>query len=132
MQLDEHGGQCCGIRHIFGVDRATVQELDEYIQHVDNMRNVTANPDAGRLIEIVLSARQVTGDRAPPGGWTAALQERGFRLVSRFNNAMYPLVMESRSKISGQWFVFPCTEDGTMMQGGRVVNVVNENVPEEW
>lgn len=82
MRMVDHGGSCCGIRQIYGFDHSTVAELDEYIRELDNEHG-----QGNRLIEVVLSQRQVRGDRAPAGGWTAALAERGFRLVSRFNNS---------------------------------------------
>lgn len=82
MEMETHGGSCCGIRHIYGFDHSTVAELDEHIRELDNEVG-----QGNRLVEVVLSQRQVTGHRAPAGGWTAALAERGFRLVSRFNNS---------------------------------------------
>lgn len=80
--LIAHGAQCCGIRHIYGMDNVTVAELDRLIGQVE----------ANRLIEIVLSERQVTGDRwhqsvRDAGGMPAILAARGFRLVSRFMNS---------------------------------------------
>jgi hypothetical protein len=94
MNIDDHGGQCCGIRHIYAMDHSSVDELDRYISNLDRANNV-GGPDSGRLIEIVLSERQVTGEGnggwhhsvRDAGGWPAVLAARGFRLVSRFNNA---------------------------------------------
>lgn len=87
-ELEEHGGGCCGIRHIYGMDNSTYDEVDELIAEVDNEEG-----QGNRLIEIILSSRQVgapgAGMRArnPEGGWPAFMQSRGFRLVSRFNNS---------------------------------------------
>jgi hypothetical protein len=81
MDMVEHGGQCCGIRTIFGFDHGTVAELDAHIARLDDMTNI-GGVGATRMVEVVLSERQVT-----PGVWPRHLAERGFRLVSRFLNA---------------------------------------------
>lgn len=94
MDMVYHGGQCCGMRHIYGMDNVSVDELDRRIRELDNEAG-----QGNRLIEVVLSSRQVGERRAgnagarwhetvmAAGGWPAVLQERGFRLVSRFNNS---------------------------------------------
>ena len=94
-----HGAQCCGVRHIFGMDNTTVAELERHIAAVDAIPVNGGSATSGRLIEIILSSRQVgepnprggTGNRWAPcvareGGWPAVLQRLGFRLVSRFEN----------------------------------------------
>lgn len=95
-----HGGACCGVRHLYSFDNATIADLDAKIRSVTELNNI-GRGDSGRLIEIILSERQVTGGRpegaqangrwAPcvqaAGGWTEVLRQRGFRFVSRFNNA---------------------------------------------
>lgn len=91
MRVDEHGGGCCGVNHIYNFDNSTIDDLDEALREVCT----TTNPN--RLAEVVLSERQVTGhnhedDRIPEcvrnaGGWPAVLARRGFRLVSRWRNS---------------------------------------------
>ena len=96
--LEDHGGECCGVRHIYGMDNTTVRELEDLIARVDRLDRVgRATRDSGRLIEVVLSQRQVGMDGGvghrwaacvqAEGGWPAVMQRLGFRLVSRFNNA---------------------------------------------
>lgn len=88
MRMVDHGGGCCGIKHVFNMDNTTAEELDRYLAEICT----PANPN--RLTEVVLSARQVgIGNsmlhRNPQteGGWPAILNARGFRLVSRFKNS---------------------------------------------
>lgn len=94
--VQSHGGGCCGVRHLYGMDNTTVRDVERMIAEVDRMQNV-GGADSGRLIEVILSQRQVGmdgrhGDRwadcvRAEGGWPAVMQRLGFRLVSRFNNA---------------------------------------------
>ena len=93
--IASHGGACCGVRHIFSMDSATVADLDRLLAEVCPEGN------GNRMSEIILSERQVSVNRpngaqannrwAPcvsaAGGWPAVLRERGFRLVSRFRNS---------------------------------------------
>lgn len=84
MQINAHGGGCCGVRHISGMDHGTEQELDELLAQV------CPNDNPNRLTEIILSSRQIAtlpDRRNPERGWPAILNERGFRLVSRFTNS---------------------------------------------
>lgn len=99
MQVNQHGGYCCGAGHISGFDRATPQDLDQCIREFEDNYGAGDN----RLIEVILSERQVTTGRMPAGrggladqiseetrqagGWAAVLRERGFKLVTRFNNS---------------------------------------------
>lgn len=94
-----HGAACCGVRHIYGMDNTTVAQLEEQIASVDAIPVNGGSATSGRLIEIILSSRQVgepnprggTGNRWAPcvaaeGGWPVVMQRLGFRLVSRFEN----------------------------------------------
>jgi len=97
--LVNHGASCCGVRHIYSMDNSTVRQLEEQIATVDAIPRNGGSETSGRLIEIILSSRQVgernprgeTGSRWAPcvaaeGGWPAVMQRLGFRLVSRFEN----------------------------------------------
>lgn len=86
----DHGGGCCGYKHIFSFDYRTVEDLDRVL----NEHFVPDNNN--RVVEVILSERQVnpvSGDNRIPqsvreaGGWPAILAERGFRLVSRWRNS---------------------------------------------
>lgn len=96
--VQDHGGSCCGVRHIYGMDNTTVRQLEDLIAQVDRLDRVgRATRESGRLIEVILSQRQVGIDGAvghrwaacveAEGGWPVVMQRLGFRLVSRFNNA---------------------------------------------
>lgn len=99
MDIVGHGGGCCGMRHIMNMDHSTVADLDRLIAGLSQEGHNAAARGAGRLIEIVLSSRQVgdrrsgnVGARWSPcvdaaGGWPNVLRERGFRLVTAFENA---------------------------------------------
>jgi len=97
MNMDDHGGNCCGVRHIYGFDSSRPDELTRLLAQVDAMRSVDrASGDAHRLTEVILSERQVTADSGntgwtaevrEAGGWPAILAANGFSLVNRFENA---------------------------------------------
>lgn len=95
MNLAYHAGHCCGVFTLWGFDNQSIASLDRGIRAHD-LR------DAGdrRLLEVVLSERQVRGqpvrgraqhnvtqEVVDAGGWPALLAQRGFRLVTRFNNS---------------------------------------------
>lgn len=89
--IENHGGACCGVRHIHEMDNTSVEEFSTLVRHVDGLANGGGNRSS-RLIEVILSERQVTGNRNDPsvvaeGGWPVVLRRHGFRLVSAFNNA---------------------------------------------
>jgi len=97
MNMDDHGGSCCGVRHIYGFDRSSPNELTTLLAQVDALNRVArATPDSHRLVEVILSERQVTADSGntgwtaevrEAGGWPAILAANGFSLVNRFENA---------------------------------------------
>lgn len=101
MQMDGHGGGCCGIRHLhsfFGGDGNVLREVKLYLERtnkhasgaadIDNMAICEAVQRAGsrkrgKIIEIVLTDEQVY---ALPKT-CQYLKEYGFKLVHRFDNA---------------------------------------------
>lgn len=90
--LTQHGGQCCGVWHLHGMDYTSIAELDERIsQHF-------VHGNMNRVLEIILSARQVEDPRSTDGGrinhtivaaggWAAVLAQRGFRLTEAWTNS---------------------------------------------
>ena len=92
MAYTPHGGGCCGYRHIYNVDRMSVEELDRVLaEHFQAGNN-------NRIVEIILSSRQVVSP--PPahddrfhdsvraaGGWPVVLAARGFKLAAVWRNS---------------------------------------------
>ena len=100
MQYRRHGADCCGAGHISGFDNATPDDLDRCIGEHERSWDGT-----NRMIEVILSERQITTGRMPAGrtgqdfanritqatrdagGWAQVLSERGFKFVRRFRNS---------------------------------------------
>lgn len=73
MYVRDHGGGCCGIRHITGfglISPTSVRSLDDCIKQVQ----------ANRLMEVTLIDSQLKR-------WWPELRKRGFRQVTRFRNS---------------------------------------------
>lgn len=86
VQITAHGGGCCGIYTLWGFDHSTHDEVRQLVAQHDRQPNVT--PTQNRLLEAVLSQRQMDGFiLSPEGGWLTLLNELGFVLVNRFLNA---------------------------------------------
>ena len=87
MEYESHGGGCCGYGHIFNFDNATIEDLEDMIaRHERNAGGIN------RILEAILSERQLTGDRWAPcvrgaGGWANVLASKGFRLAAEWNNS---------------------------------------------
>lgn len=105
MKLVNHGGKCCGIRHIYhfparvenqtgviahdrslvgaGVTRSGVEALDMLLEHFETTENRTGGFGHGdresRVLEVVLTDSQTRV-------WGTTLEERRFRKVVRFQN----------------------------------------------
>lgn len=92
MTYAQHGGACCGYKHLYGLDRMSVDAFDRALtEHfIDGNNN--------RVLEVILSARQVaspptTGDNrfhptvVEAGGWPSVLAARGFVLSAVWNNS---------------------------------------------
>ena len=78
MDIDSHGGGCCGIFHLsefdedHDADEMTFKDKVEAIQY--SLRGIER-----RLVEAVLADYQFKN-------WERALQKVGFRLKTRFRN----------------------------------------------
>ncbi len=79
VRLCQHGGGCCGIKHIQNMSWDTYS-FDENIAAIRRMIASNARVK-GKLFEIVLNTAQMKNTRL-----VAFLKETGFRMVSRFNN----------------------------------------------
>ena len=82
VAIAQHGGQCCGVRHIYGFDNSNERDFTQLMSQIDASSGVRLpgqRDPQNRLVEVILSDRQV--DKFP---W---LERAGFRLVSRFRNA---------------------------------------------
>lgn len=88
MWIEEHGGECCGIRHLHEFEprnEDSLKRLDKCIQSVKNEFQENLDYDEMRgppqgAIEVVLTDGQMQL-------WWSALKTRGFRQVVRFKNS---------------------------------------------
>jgi len=90
MTYANHGGGCCGVKHLFGLDYMSLEEFDRSCaEHF-----VGENPN--RILEVILSERQtrvVETDRRfdrsiiDAGGWPAVLAARDFKLAETWRNS---------------------------------------------
>jgi hypothetical protein len=89
MEYEDHGGLCCGAKHVFGFDQSTPADLDAFIAGHTSVQN-------NRLLEAILSERQVnpsptaaaiTREVREAGGWPNILRARGFRLAEMWRNS---------------------------------------------
>ena len=82
MQIINHGGGCCGIRHIQGfgsIDYASMAEA--FVKEFKDLMEPFTRPGCNLLVEAVLTDRQMVS------GWAKVLKDFGFRHVSRFKNS---------------------------------------------
>jgi len=100
MFINEHGGDCCGINHIYGFPlpftKKTVLALEKQIEMFkDDYKNYDDNEDHEGcvLLEAVLNERQYRnkgdGESSPNfqgKTWHQVLLEHGFKLVTVFRN----------------------------------------------
>lgn len=81
IRTRNHGGQCCGIDHVFnfnkGSEKNDILELTNVLASIDSRR-----PSQGLLTEVVLTTSQL---RDMPE-LVKYLKETGFVLVTRFKN----------------------------------------------
>lgn len=73
-----HGGECCGVMHVFDFHRHTTpEEIRKSINKVKRVRGKKSS----LLIEIVLTDNQLTYPNL-----RSVIERANFRLVSRFKN----------------------------------------------
>ena len=77
LVLRNHGGGCCGMRHIYGF-YGTVANIKQQLERL--MAQVPQGRTRCRVIECVLTQAQ----RRMYG---KTLEDAGFKIVTRFNNA---------------------------------------------
>lgn len=83
MRSEDHGGNCCGITHMWNLTR--YEEGSEFEESVDEFicwRMYEDGDDHSHLIEVVLTDAQINEFR----GRARYLKEKGFKLVNRFLN----------------------------------------------
>lgn len=84
-----HGGECCGIRHLFSFgNTASVRHQERVLGDVDRYVEqhgafIDDGIKMGKLFEVVLTDYQIRNMPILARG----LKQRGFRLVSRFHNS---------------------------------------------
>lgn len=84
VSLNYHGGQCCGINHLYGF--ITVSHLmDDYAkkaeEHLTTLKN--KNTKNSLIVEVVLTDDQLT---ANDNYWLKWLKKHRFRRVTRMRN----------------------------------------------
>lgn len=107
-----HGGGCCGIRHLYGLDRMSLEAFDRQIlEHFQEPRGRAFNDN--RILEVVLSERQIEVDPADgrfdrsiidAGGWPAVLASRGFKLCESWRNTNSGNMCYRFVKLAGEGF----------------------------
>lgn len=88
MYIADHGGNCCGIKHVVGFGEAFTdyrgmeldQNVEDYLEEYGNCNKDNKTTFNG-LLEATLTDQQMAA------GWAAELKKRGFRLVTRFKNS---------------------------------------------
>lgn len=98
--LVNHGGGCCGMKHIHGFAAYTLEQKRQLIDFIDEVTE--EDDDKQGCLEVVLTDYQMmTGAGYPPGrerggdnalsftyyGWAPHMAELGFKLVARFQNS---------------------------------------------
>ena len=108
MSYNGHGGGCCGIHHLWGLDRMSLETFDNHV------REHFAPPNNNRILEVIISDRQTRVDPADArfhrsiiaaGGWPAVLASRGFRLAERWLNSNSRNMCYRFVKLEGAGFV---------------------------
>ena len=102
-----HGGGCCGVKHLFSLDYMSLEEFDRSCaEHF-----VVVNPN--RILEVILSERQtrvVETDRRfdrsiiDAGGWPAVLAARDFKLAETWRNSNTNNMCYRFVKLAGEGF----------------------------
>lgn len=77
--IEDHGGDCCGVKHVYGFVRPDQHDAVESLDRVLEAVCPADNPN--RLSEVVLTDDQMEE------GWGPILRARGFRLVVRWRNS---------------------------------------------
>lgn len=95
MAYSNHGGGCCGYKHIYALDVMTIAQLDAVLD--DHFNTEPGNGGDNRVVEIILSERQVnpavenlrrqTACVRAAGGWPTVLAARGFIFTRRWRNS---------------------------------------------
>lgn len=80
LQLSQHGGRCCGMRHIFNFPTAFPGQEPTVKVYKDIIGSAMRHSTGCGLIEVSLIDRQLNTNLI------AALKSKGFYLVSRFSN----------------------------------------------
>lgn len=74
VRIRNHGGMCCGARHIYDF-------VDDVPEEMRRTKNLIQRSGKGRLYEVILNYNQVRF------GYLDPLLEMGFRLVTKFKNS---------------------------------------------
>ena len=57
-----HGGGCCGMKHLYTLDRMPLEEFDQNVrEHFEEPRGI-GGLNNNRILEVVLSERQIEVD----------------------------------------------------------------------
>lgn len=87
MEIDQHGGECCGASHIFNFGRWS-SEAERELVRIRDRRLEYWEEDEDRLpshlFEVVLTDQQLCDDNR---AWVVALKRCGFRFVTRWYNS---------------------------------------------
>lgn len=111
-----HGGGCCGMKHLFTLDRMPLEEFDRVVrEHFEEPRGI-GGLNNNRILEVVLSARQIEADPLDArfdrsiinaGGWPAVLASRGFKLAETWRNSNSGNMCYRFVKLEGEGFAPP-------------------------
>lgn len=111
-----HGGGCCGMKHLFGLDRMSLEEFDRVVrEHFEEPRGIRGLNN-NRILEVVLSERQIETDPLDArfdrsiinaGGWPAVLASRGFKLAETWRNSNSGNMCYRFVKLEGEGFAPP-------------------------
>lgn len=117
----EHGGGCCGIRHIYGF---YILPTPENIARFDKtMNDYELSPGMGlqdKLIEVVLNNSE-TKQEFKGMTWMQVLRERGFKLVNRSRNSNGSVLHIFHRGCSDEWYNATKTR-----RGAGILNPPNE------
>jgi hypothetical protein len=87
MNIDEHGGGCCGMMHIYAFEngprpyllRLLDTQMRDWVE--ENYASAAGEKTFNVLLEAVLTDDQMAN------GWAPELKQRGWKLVTRFFNS---------------------------------------------
>lgn len=89
MLIDDHGGNCCGIKHLFYFpadyngdrDAFLKSELEGICEYFDNYDDEDYSPDTWQgAVEVVLASYQLEE-------WRKVVEDYGFKEVFSFHNS---------------------------------------------